>query len=563
MARCVKCHRRLAPGLPCSTHGGAASPELRLHSGAPPTWWEPLDRCIGSGGFASVWEIRGGGVLKVAHVDHDQARARMRREAEALAAIGAPTVPRLDDQGVLPDGRAWMSMERITGENLGDVTSNGPLRSDRAISIALAILDALGKVHAAGFIHRDLKPDNLVVRDDRSVAILDFGLARRVPVDPDDPTRANTQVGSLEYIPPEQLVDPASVDQRADLYAFGCLLYELCAGRPPFIGDAAALTRAHAALRPPPLTALAAVPTELESLVHECLAKLPARRPASAAALRSSFSGLRDTTPPSMRTLRAEHSWAVIREGTQPVVLLWAELPRVDRALLAVLASHKVSVISQRGRRVLAAAAGVEHADPAGVAIATARDLAAAGARVALHLVELRVTQDINGIAFTGAAVEQPEAWLPSVPWTGVVLTRALATVTLVPARPSELGPNFVALGDAGEIAELFGRDALLADLSADAAAALAGLGPGLAVLVGDPGVGKSAIAAALGPRLYEMGARIITGAVPPPGSLRPSYSVLGDLVSTPEGPLVRAIGDAIRAAARAQPTAIILDDLH
>ncbi len=509
-------------------------------------------------------------MLKVAHVDHDQARARMKREAEALVAIGAPTVPTLIDQGVLPDGRAWIAMERIAGENLADLNAAGPLRSDRAIAIALAILDSLARVHDAGFVHRDLKPDNLVLREDRSIAVLDFGLARKLPTDPDDPTRANTQVGSLEYMPPEQLIDPASVDVRADLYAFGCVLYELCSGRPPFVVDAAALRRAHAAMRPPPLSALAAVPTELEVVVHECLAKLPSRRPADARTLRAQFAGLRDTTPPSMRTIRAEHSWAVIREGKQPVVLLFAELPRVDRTLLAILASHKVSIISQRGRRILAAAAGVDHPDPAGVAIATARDLAAAGARVALHLEELRVAQDTNGLAFSGAAVDHPEHWIPDAPWTGVVLTRALASVTLVPARPSDLGDRYVALGDAGEIAELFGREALLADLSVEASAALAGLGPGLAVLVGDPGVGKSAIAAGLGPRLYEIGAKVITGVIPPPGSLRPSYAPLAELIGTPEGPAssalaggVRAIGDALRAAARIQPTAIILDDLH
>src|SRR6185436_9410500 len=158
-----------------------------------------------------------------------------------------------------------------------------PLRLDSALSIAAGILAALDRVHAAGFVHRDLKPDNLVRRPDRSIVILDMGLARRLPADPDDPTRAGVQVGSLEYIPPEQLLDASSVDERADLYAFGCVLYELCSGRPPFVGEASVLERAHAALRPPPLRALAAVPAALEELCHECLAKQPARRPASAA----------------------------------------------------------------------------------------------------------------------------------------------------------------------------------------------------------------------------------------------------------------------------------------
>src|SRR5581483_1054422 len=104
--------------------------------------------------------------------------------------------------------------------------------------------------------------------------------------DPDDPTRAGIQVGSLEYIPPEQLRDAALVDERADIYAFGCVLYELCAGRPPFVGDAGTLQRAHAALRPPPLGALTTVPAVVEQVTHACLAKLPSQRPASVAELR-------------------------------------------------------------------------------------------------------------------------------------------------------------------------------------------------------------------------------------------------------------------------------------
>lgn len=507
-----------------------------------------------------MWEIAGGGVLKVAHADHDLARARMLREAEALGAIGAPAVPGLVDHGVLRDGRAWIEMERIAGTSIADLTTQGAIRINKAVEIAIAILDALAGVHAAGFVHRDLKPDNLVRRDDGSVVILDLGLARKMPVDPDDPTRAGVQVGSLEYMPPEQLLDAASVDVRADLYAFGCVLYELCTGRPPFLGDASALERAHAALRPPPLGALATVPAGLESIVHDCLAKLPARRPTDAVELRARLLTVREATPSLQR---APHSMSVIREGKQPVVLLWAELPKVDRTLLAMLAARKIAVISQRGRRVLGAVVGADHADPAGAAIAAARDLAANGARVALHLDALTVATQATGLVLGGAAAERPEEWLPAATWTGVVLTRALATVTQLPTGPSELGPAFAQLGETGETAELFGRDALLSDLTADAATAVAGAGPGFAVLVGDLAVGKSAFAAALAPRLRALGMRVHTAAIPAPGSGKTGASALAGLIGTPTGPVVRAIGDAIRAAARTGPLAIVLDDLH
>ncbi|HEX7843231.1 MAG TPA: protein kinase, partial [Kofleriaceae bacterium] len=160
MPRCSTCHRRLAIGRECPTHGGSAAPGPR--PGVPPAWTQPVGACIGSGGFASVWVIPSG-VLKVAHADHDLARARMAREAEALAAVGPPAVPRLDGHGVLDDGRAWIAMERVTGDNLGDLLTQ-PLQIDRALAIAVRILDALAPIHAAGFVHRDLKPDNLIRR---------------------------------------------------------------------------------------------------------------------------------------------------------------------------------------------------------------------------------------------------------------------------------------------------------------------------------------------------------------------------------------------------------------
>jgi len=551
VARCPTCHRRVPTGRACLAHGGTPILDVRHDGGARPAWPQPVGPFIGSGGFASVWEIPRG-VLKVAHADHDLARARMAREAEALGAIGAPWVPRLFSHGVLDDGRAWIAMERLTGPSLGELLTS-PIRIDHALELAIGILDALARVHAAGFVHRDLKPDNIVLRGDRAIAILDLGLARKLPSDPDDPTRAGVQVGSLEYIAPEQLLDAASVDTRADIYAFGCVLYELYAGRPPFLGDASGLERAHAALRPPPLAALAPVPSLVEAVCHDCLAKLPARRPASIALVRRRLSVARDEPSPARM-----HTPSMVSEGKQPVVLVWAELPRVDRALLGALAARKIAVLSQRGRRILGGGVGAEHADPASAAIAAARDLAAAGARVALHLDVLHVTPRL-----AGPAVEHPEGWLPAVPWTGVVLTRAFATATQAPTRPSELGAGFVMLGEAGMTTALFGRDALLAALAADAAAALGTAGPGFALIVGDPGIGKTALAAALVPRLYELGARVHMGAIPPPGSGRPGQHALADVIGTPEGPVVRAVGDALRIAARARPLAIIVDDIH
>ena len=433
------------------------APAEVAEAGAPFTWDRPLGALIGSGGFASVWDA-GDTVLKVAHADHELARARMAREAEALAAIGAPAVPKLHGHGTLPGGRAWIEMEKLAGASLSAATYKGSIGADRAVTLVVSALDALARVHAAGFIHRDLKPDNLMIRPDRSVVILDLGLARRTPEDPDDPTRANVQVGSLEYMPPEQLRDAASVDVRSDLYAIGCILFELCAGRPPFVGDAAALERAHAALRPPRLGAMAAVPAALPEICADCLAKNPALRPRSVADLRARLRATRDT-PTLMQTSPAVSQ---IAESQQPVVLLWVELAKVDRAVVAMLAARHALVTSQRGRRVLAAFLGSTHADPAGIALGLASELVAAGARVTMHLDAVHVDP---GPALRGAAVDRPESWLPAGDWTGLVLTRAVAAVMQAPTRVVEaLGPAFRVLARGAERIELVGREALLAE---------------------------------------------------------------------------------------------------
>jgi tetratricopeptide (TPR) repeat protein len=549
VARCPTCRRRLASGQPCPDDGAIAIDTRASDPEEPPPWPHSLGPCIGTGGFASVWAIDDARVLKIAHADHELARARMSREAEALAAVGAPAVPAVFDRGVV-DGRAWIVMERIAGTPVADLV---PVKANHVVAMGVAIATGIERIHATRFVHRDIKPDNLVRRADGTIAILDLGLARKLPTDPADPTRAGVQVGSLEYIAPEQITDSTSVDERSDLYAVGCVLYELCAGRPPFLGDPVALERAHAALRPPPLGALAEVPAALEAVVHDCLAKDRARRPASARELCERL----EATRADVSIAKSGHRRQVIGEGAQPVVLLWAELPRVDRALLALLQARRVTMVSQRGRRVLGGIVGAEHPDPASAAIATARDLAAAGARVALHLDALRVTTAGGAYKLEGAG----EAWLPAQPWTGVVLSRALATVTREATRPA--GEGWVALAGEDAATELFGRDAFLADLAADATAALERKTPALGLVVGDHGVGKTAFTAALAKSLAELGIRTHVAAVPQPGTGRAGASALAELIGTPAGPIVRGVGDALRAAARERPLAVILDDLH
>lgn len=573
MGRCQTCHRRLGSDLECPVHGRGAN-----SVGAGAAWdvrppvaelrGRPLGRELGAGGFASIWQLGDDRVVKIAHVSHKLARARIAREAEALAAVGAPAVPALHGVGALADGRSWLIMDRIHGRTLADIATTGPQDVGTAVAIGVGILDALARIHAAGFVHRDIKPDNLMRTPDGKIVILDLGLARKLPHDPGDPTRENVQVGSLEYMPPEQIADSASVDERSDLYAFGCVLYELIAGRPPFVGDAAALQRAHAALRAPRLGGLVEnVPVAIEALCHDCLAKERARRPSNAATTRARLTNAVYHSD----NRRSSPDISMIRESKQPVVLLWVELPRIDRALLALFTARRLIVASQRGRRIIAGAVGGDHGDPAGTAIAAARELVAAGARVALHLEALRIGSSEAGRTLAGEAIENPSGWVPSGAWTGVLMSRAFAAAARVQTRACDASPEFLTFGDLQERPLLLGRDALLTELAADAQAALGAegrpaSGPAFAMLVGDAGVGKTAFALELGQRLAADGVAVHVVTIATPGAGKPAHASLTQAIPLPpeaRGPIVRTIGDALRAAARARPTAIILDDLH
>jgi hypothetical protein len=528
----------------------------------------PLGAELGAGGFASIWELGDDRVAKVALASHQLARARIAREAEAMASIGGPAVPTLFGTGVFPDGRAWLVMERIRGRTVADIAAQGPQSVAVAVDIGLGILDALARIHAAKFAHRDIKPENLMHVTGRQVVILDLGLARKLPHDPNDPTRDNVQVGSLEYMPPEQIADSSSVDERSDLYAFGCVLYELLAGRPPFVGDAAALERAHTALRAPQLSSLVAdLPVAVEALCHDCLSKDRARRPMTTVATRARLANAvyhRDERGSSPDI-------SMIRESKQPVVLLWVELPRIDRALLAIFSARRLIVASQRGRRIIAGAVGGDHGDPAGIAIAAARELLAVGARVVLHLDALRIGTTQAGRTLAGAAIEDPSAWVPGGTWSGVLMSRAFAAAARVATRASDVSSEYLIFDEDQKRPPLLGRDALLTDLVAEAAAALGGsgrppAGPGFALLVGDAGVGKTAFATELARRLDEYGAAVHSATIAMPGTGKPAHTAVTQMIPiapNSHGSVVRSIGDALRDAARRRPTVLILDDLH
>jgi serine/threonine protein kinase len=261
---------------------------------------------IGRGGMGAVYKAHDARldrdvaikVLPTEVTADPERRQRFHQEAQLAAAFSHPNIATVYDIGE-HEGGTFIVMELVPGESLRDLVSAGPLELDRAIEIAAGIAAGLARAHEEGILHRDLKPDNVVLADDDVPKILDFGLGK-LTEDADrsdgslaemsaattrtspDLTRAGQLLGTLSYMSPEQ-VKGRPADARSDLFSFGVVLYEMLAGSRPFAGDSN-LDTATAILRddPPPLGKLRQdIPTDVEEILDRCLAKDPDGRFAS------------------------------------------------------------------------------------------------------------------------------------------------------------------------------------------------------------------------------------------------------------------------------------------
>ena len=209
--------------------------------------------------------------------------ARFQREAQVLASLNHPNIAQIHGIEKSDDTQALV-LELVEGPTLADRIAKGPIPLDEALPIAKQIAEALEAAHEAGVIHRDLKPANIKVRDDGTVKVLDFGLAKALDTTPQgDPsqsptlTAAATQMGVIlgtaAYMSPEQ-ARGKPVDKRADIWAFGIVLYEMLTGKRAFPGEAAADSVARIIERNPDYDALPPdVPPSIRQLVFRCLEK--------------------------------------------------------------------------------------------------------------------------------------------------------------------------------------------------------------------------------------------------------------------------------------------------
>ena len=257
-----------------------------------------LKKLIGKGGMGEVWAafhrgLRRDVALKVLRQVDDQSAARFEREVEALAELRHPNTVRVFDYGVTDDGLLYYAMELLDGVTLGTlVKEQGPVQPQRVIRLMMQVARALGEAHEKGMVHRDLKPDNLVVAaaggEVDFVKVIDFGIVQlRGQEDSEGLTLEGYVVGTPNFMAPE-LVAGSEADARSDVYSMGAVAYFLLTGQTLFHakGVTAQLT-AHVTERvtPPSQRVDVPLPPGLEAVVMACLSKQPAERPPNGTAL--------------------------------------------------------------------------------------------------------------------------------------------------------------------------------------------------------------------------------------------------------------------------------------
>lgn len=247
-----------------------------------------LKRTIGSGGMSTVYlavqcsldrEVALKVMSPVLAAD-DTFAARFQREARTIAQLSHPNIVQVFDVGATDDHHNYFSMQYLPGGTLQE-RLQAPLDDAEALRVFAGILRALGFAHELGFVHRDVKPENVLFDASHTPVLTDFGIARTLQA-PSRLTQTGVSVGTSRYMPPEQALGRA-IDARSDLYSVGAVLFEALAGKPPYdAADAFAVTYAHVNEPIPPLPQARRA---WEPLVHKAMAKEPAERFPSAAAM--------------------------------------------------------------------------------------------------------------------------------------------------------------------------------------------------------------------------------------------------------------------------------------
>ena len=288
-----------------------------------------LERSLGHGGMATVHLARDEKLgrevaikrLSEALSGDEIFRERFMREARTAAGLSHPNIVGVFDVGE-EEGIPYIVMECVDGRTLAELLAeNGPLDPDGTVDLILQACAGLEHAHRAGLVHRDVKPANLLLTEDGTLKVADFGIAHAV--DGTRVTEVGTVLGTAAYLPPEQALGDA-VTPASDLYSLGTCLYELLAGEPPFAQETLGAMFSRREAGPPPR--LEGVPPRLDAAIMSCLERDPKDRPASAAEL--------------ARLLAASPATAVTR-----VTRFDGTVPRRTSLWAAVLAAVAVAAV--------------------------------------------------------------------------------------------------------------------------------------------------------------------------------------------------------------------------
>ncbi|MGZ3425960.1 MAG: serine/threonine-protein kinase, partial [Polyangia bacterium] len=265
-----------------------------------------IERRLGEGGMGRVYEAEhlelgrrvAVKVMRRKYADQKAMVERFRLEARSASKIGHPNVVQVFDYGTTDAGEGFIVMELLKGAPLSEVIKQqGPMELSRTLLILSEVATALRAAHQSGVIHRDLKPANIflirVNADERErVRVLDFGMAKLIDIAADDHgglTQAGEILGTPEYMAPEQAIG-GEIDRRIDIYAFGCVAYEMWTGMPPFSGpNYVTVLAKHMDEKAPRISDVRDAPPALDQLVARALSKNPEDRPQDMGAVLSAL----------------------------------------------------------------------------------------------------------------------------------------------------------------------------------------------------------------------------------------------------------------------------------
>lgn len=570
VSRCSQCGQRI-DSEGCPTHklpldestAPAAAPEPDGH-GLPQFSGYRTERVLGCGGFGTVYAASSIGkvqrrvAIKVAHATSFDAQRRLVREQRTLEVIGPPHVPAVIEFGQSEQSMPYVVMELVEGTPLAELLGARKPRLSVAnvCRIATVLLESLGAVHAKGYVHGDMKPENVLLSDNLSHAtVLDLGLARRQSASSIRESGAappTTMAGTLEYMSPEQCEGRGGIDVRADIYAVGVMLYEMLTGHVPFWGPAAAVREGHLSRRPARMSTSAdasyaasvssidggaksppfPIPVELEEVVLRCLEKDPPARFATADALRAAIGTAmaaiaskepRDSSPD--RALGASQTGVSAASERRTVSLLHFASPLDPIALRSRIEAIGGYLMRAAGGRnvVNVVAFGHDGAEnPARLSLRAAQDLVERGicerVWVDLATVSVSTRQDGSKRLLSPQLVRVDRAPLPEgnapivlSPSARAVLSDADLRIVSEPhGAPVVAEQDFpitedptTRLGYAGP--PLVGRDDVLESLAASAFRATREQTPSIMAVLGEAGHGKSHLRRLLIERLRSL----------------------------------------------------------